>query len=46
MFRKAVIVLITAMALVLSFQMQVQAQTVLRFQCAYPEKAQIGRAHV
>ncbi|MFZ5868845.1 MAG: TRAP transporter substrate-binding protein [Thermodesulfobacteriota bacterium] len=43
MFRKAVIVLIAAIALVLSFQMQVQAQTVLRFQCAYPEKAHSGQ---
>jgi TRAP-type C4-dicarboxylate transport system substrate-binding protein len=44
MFKKVATVLAAVLALGLSTLTQTQAQTVLRFQCAYPEKAHAGRS--
>ena len=46
MLKKAVAVLVVSLALGLSPLAQALAQTTLRFQCAYPEKANVGQTTV
>ena len=46
MFKKAAMMFGAVLALGLCTLSQTQAQTVLRFQCAYPEKAHVGQSAV